>query len=351
MAELPAATILSGPDANPRDLDGLVVAVLGFGSQGRAHALNLSGSGIRVRVGLPSASRSREAALSEGLEVFEPIDAVRGSDVVAMLVPDELQADVYSQAVAPCLALGEGPRALLFAHGFAIHFGTVRPPDFVDILLVAPAAPGRALRSAYLEGRGVTGVLAVERDATGRGRRVALAYASAIGLLRAGVVETTFREETECDLFGEQVVVCGGLTALVTAAFETLVTKGYQPEIAYFECAQQLKLLADMVSDLGISGMRRGISGTARYGDLTRGPRVIGPASRAAMEEILSEVQSGAFAREWLLEHAAGRPRMRTLMAEAEARPIEEVGRRVRKLASRGEELLPAAGGEVTIIP
>ncbi|MBI4822501.1 MAG: ketol-acid reductoisomerase [Deltaproteobacteria bacterium] len=320
-------------DADPKKLVGLRVAVLGFGSQGRAHALNLRDSGVSVVVGLPAASASRARADEYGFEVRLPFEAVRGANVVSMLVPDEGQAEVYRDAVAPHASEGAALRALIFAHGFAIRFGTVAPPSHVDVLLVAPAAPGRALRSAFEAGLGVAGVFGVGQDATGEGKALALSYARAIGLLRSGVVETSFREETECDLFGEQVVVCGGLTSLVTAAFETLVSAGYQPEIAYFECAQQLRLLADMISDLGISGMRRGISGTARYGDLTRGPRVIGPASRDAMVSILREVQDGTFAREWIAEHEGGRRRLSALMAQAEAHPIEGVGARVRALA------------------
>jgi ketol-acid reductoisomerase len=318
-------------DADLGVLAGKTVAVIGFGSQGHAHALNLRDSGVEVVVGLRPGSASADRAREHGLTVLPPGEAAARGDLVMILVPDELQADLYREQIAPGLVPGN---ALLFAHGFSIHYGQVVPPEGVDVMMVAPKGPGHLVRRTYSEGQGTPGLVAVAQDATGRAKEVALAYAKGIGCTRAGVIETTFAEETETDLFGEQVVLCGGVSELIRAGFDTLVEAGYQPELAYFECLHELKLIVDLIYEKGISGMRYSISNTAEYGDLTRGRRVITEETRAEMKRILAEIQSGEFAREWLLENRVGRPVFTAVSRRQAAHPIEEVGKRLRSMMS-----------------
>jgi len=305
------------------------VAVIGYGSQGRAHALNLKDSGIDVTVGLREGSASNDKARRDGLRTAPVEEAVREADVVMILVPDEEQPALYLRSINEHLRDGS---YLAFAHGFAIHFGTIVPPKGVNVFMVAPKAPGPTVRSEYEGGRGVPCLIAVSQDPSGDSREVALAYACAIGGGRAGVLETTFKEETETDLFGEQAVLCGGLTALVRAGYETLVEGGYAPEMAYFECLHEIKLIVDLMYAGGIEGMRSGISNTARFGDYSRGPRVVTPATKAVMREILTEIQDGSFAREWVAEHAAGKPRFNDYTEAARAHEIEGVGKNLRSL-------------------
>jgi ketol-acid reductoisomerase len=307
------------------------VAVLGYGSQGHAHALSLRDSGVDVRVGLPASSASRAAAEAEGLAVLTPFDACAEADLVMILAPDTVQRSLYAEAVAPNLRTGS---ALFFAHGFNVRFGYITPPEDVDVCMVAPKGPGHLVRRQYQEGRGVPCLVAVERDATGSALPLALAYAKGIGGTRAGALRTTFTEETETDLFGEQAVLCGGASALVQAGFETLVEAGYQPEVAYFECLHELKLIVDLMYEGGLAKMRWSVSDTAEYGDYTRGPRVITDATKAEMKRILAEVQDGAFAREWVAEDDAGRPQFAKYRAEGAAHPIEQVGARLRPMMS-----------------
>ena len=310
-------------------LKGRRIAVIGYGSQGHAHALNLKDSGHDVVVGLRKGSRSWAAAEQAGLTVAETPAAVGQADVVMVLIPDENQPETYEREIGPNLKQGA---YLAFAHGFAIHFKRIRPRADLNIFLVAPKGPGHLVRRQYQAGSGVPCLIAVQQDPSGNSRAVALAYAGGIGGGRAGILETTFREETETDLFGEQAVLCGGLTELIRAGFETLVAAGYSPEMAYFECLHEVKLITDLVYERGITGMRESISNTAEYGDLTRGKRVVGPAARQAMQEILAEIQSGRFADEWMNECAAGKPRM-AAQARAEAEhPVEQVGRRLREM-------------------
>ncbi|MHB1446651.1 MAG: ketol-acid reductoisomerase, partial [Acidimicrobiales bacterium] len=297
-------------DADPSLISGRKVAVLGYGSQGHAHALNLRDTGVDVVVGLREGSSSKAKAEEAGLKVMSIADASAAADVIMILLPDTEQADIFTADIEPHLKDGD---ALLFAHGLNIRFGLIKPPAGVDVAMVAPKGPGHLVRRTYTEGGGVPALVAVEADATGKAKELALSYAYAIGATRAGVLETTFAEETETDLFGEQVVLCGGLTALVLNGFETLVAAGYQPESAYFECLHELKLIVDLMYEGGIAGMRFSISDTAEYGDVTRGPRVINSAVRAEMEKILGEIQSGKFAEEWVAEHRAGRARFNAL--------------------------------------
>jgi ketol-acid reductoisomerase len=318
-------------DADLDLLSGVTVAVIGYGSQGHAHALNLRDSGVSVVVGLRPGSSSTEAALEEGLEVLTPAQAAARGDMVMVLAPDEHQGRIFAEDIAPGLADGD---ALLFAHGFSIHFGQVVPPPGVDVLMVAPKGPGHLLRRTYVEGAGVPGLMAVQQDASGQARALALAYARGIGCTRAGVIETTFAEETETDLFGEQVVLCGGLTELVRAAFDTLVEAGYNPDLAYFECLHELKLIVDLMYEKGISGMRYSISNTAEYGDLTRGRRIITDETRAEMRRILAEIQTGRFAKEWLEENQVGRPVFNAIARRDAAHQVEDVGRRLRGMMS-----------------
>jgi ketol-acid reductoisomerase len=323
------ATIYYENDADPGIVAGRKVAIIGYGSQGHAHALNLRDSGVDVRVALRDGSASRPKAEAAGLRVTSVDDAAREADVVMILAPDTDQKAIYESAVAPGLKEGD---ALLFAHGFNIHFGQISPPAGVDVAMVAPKGPGHLLRRTYEGGGGIPALIAVAQDATGKARDLALSYADAIGATRAGVLETTFKEETETDLFGEQVVLCGGLTSLVQAGFETLVAAGYQPESAYFECLHEVKLIVDLMYEHGISGMRYSISDTAEYGDLTRGPRVVGEAVREEMKRILAEIQSGRFAREWIEENRSGRRRFEQLRAAGREHPIEKVGERLRAM-------------------
>jgi ketol-acid reductoisomerase len=307
------------------------VAVLGYGSQGHAHALSLRDSGVDVRIGLPEGSKSRAAAEAEGLRVLTPYEACAEADLVMVLAPDTAQRTLYTDAIEPNLADGD---ALFFAHGFNIRFGYITPPANVDVAMVAPKGPGHLVRRQYVEGRGVPCLIAVEQDPTGNAEALALAYAKGIGGTRAGALKTTFTEETETDLFGEQAVLCGGATALVQAGFETLVEAGYQPEVAYFECLHELKLIVDLMYEGGMAKMRWSISDTAEYGDYSRGPRVVTDATKQEMKRILGEIQDGTFAKEWIAEDDAGRPQFTKYREEGAAHQIEEVGGRLRGLMS-----------------
>ena len=323
------ATIYYDADADPALLEGRTVAVLGYGSQGHAHARNLQESGVDVVVGLREGSSSWAKAEEAGLRVLTTADAVGAADIVMVLLPDTEQARVYTQDIAPNLEPGN---SLAFAHGFNIHFGQISPPKGVDVWMIAPKGPGHLVRRTYEEGGGVPALVAVAADETGKAKQTALAYARGIGSTRAGVLDTTFEEETETDLFGEQVVLCGGLTELIMASFETLVNAGYQPESAYFETLHEVKLIVDLIYEGGISYMRYSISDTAEYGDMTRGPRIVTPATREEMKKILGEIQSGEFAREWILENQAGRPTFNALRRRGAAHPIEDVGERLRAM-------------------
>jgi ketol-acid reductoisomerase len=322
-------TIYYDNDADTSLIDSRKVAVLGYGSQGHAHALNLRDSGVDVRVGLRDGSSSWSKAEAAGLKVASIERACDEADVIMVLLPDTEQASVYRSAIAPNLRDGD---SLAFAHGFNIHFGQVRPPKGVDVWMIAPKGPGHLLRRTFEEGGGVPALVAVGNDATGKAKETALAYAKAIGATRAGVLDTTFAEETETDLFGEQVILCGGLTELIRAAYETLVEAGYQPESAYFECLHEVKLIVDLIYEGGISNMRYSISDTAEYGDMTRGPRIITDETRAEMRKILSEIQTGRFAKEWILENQAGRPVFNALRRQSREHPIEDVGNRLRAM-------------------
>ncbi|HUZ19736.1 MAG TPA: ketol-acid reductoisomerase [Acidimicrobiales bacterium] len=322
-------TLYYANDADRGLIAGRKVAVMGYGSQGHAHALNLKDSGIDVRVGLRERSASRDKAESAGLRVLSTAEAAAEADLVMMLLPDTEQAAVYEAEIAPHLREGD---ALFFAHGFNIRYGTISPAEGIDVAMVAPKGPGHLVRRTYTEGGGVPALIAVEADPSGKAMELALAYADAIGATRAGVLETTFTEETETDLFGEQVVLCGGLTALVTAGFETLVAAGYQPESAYFECLHELKLIVDLMYEQGISGMRFSISDTAEYGDLTRGPRIIDGAVRAEMRRVLDEIQDGRFAEEWIAENRSGRKRFTELREKGREHQIEQVGAELRAM-------------------
>ena len=321
--------IYTDKDANPALLKGKKVAVIGYGSQGHAHAQNLRDSGVEVCVGLRKTSPSWEKAKASGLDVRETAEAAAWADIVMMLVPDEMGSEIYEAEVKPGLKKGD---SLAFGHGFNFHFKKIVPPADVNVFMVAPKGPGHLVRSEYQGGRGVPCLIAVGQDPTGNTKDLALAYASAIGGGRAAVIETTFREETETDLFGEQSVLCGGLTELIRAGYETLVEAGYSPEMAYFECLHEVKLIVDLIYEGGIANMRYSISNTAEYGDMTRGKRIIGPEARAAMKEILKEIQTGKFADEWMTEYRCGSPHFRELRKEGEHHPIEEVGAKLRGL-------------------
>jgi ketol-acid reductoisomerase len=314
-------------DADLGLLGGKTVAIIGFGSQGHAHALNLKDSGVDVVVGLRESSSSVAQAREQGLEVLPVADAASRGDVVMMLVPDELHHDVWTDEVADGVAAGN---LLLFGHGFSVHYGEVIPPPGVDVALVAPKGPGHLVRRQFLEGSGVPGLIAVAQDATATARALALAYAKGIGCTRGGVIETTFKDETETDLFGEQAVLCGGASELVQAGFETLVEAGYDPEMAYFECLHELKLIVDLMYEKGLAGMRYSISNTAEYGDYTRGKRVITDETRASMRKILAEIQSGDFAREWIAENRAGQENFKRMREEQAHTQIEETGQELR---------------------
>ena len=310
---------------------GRKVAVLGYGSQGHAHALSLQDSGADVRVGLPETSRSRERAEAAGLRVTDPASACAEADLIMVLAPDTVQRHLYTDSVEPHLEAGD---ALFFGHGFNIRYGYIKPPADVDVAMVAPKGPGHLVRRQFVEGRGVPVLVAVEQDASGQALQLALSYAKGVGGTRAGALRTTFSEETETDLFGEQAVLCGGTTALVQAGFETLVEAGYQPEVAYFECLHELKLIVDLMYEGGISRMRYSISDTAEYGDVTRGPRIITPAVKEEMGRLLSDIRDGSFAQEWIAEDEAGRPVFTELVEKGKAHPIEDVGAKLRPLMS-----------------
>jgi ketol-acid reductoisomerase len=324
-----AEGIFYDDDADLSNLEGKTVAILGYGSQGHAHALNLKDSGVDVVVGLREDSSSRADAEAEGLEVLGIANAASGGDVVMILLPDEKQAEVWEAEISDGIAEGN---LLMFAHGFSIHFEQIVPPPGVDVGMVAPKGPGHLVRRQFTEGRGVPCLMAVHQDTTGTARDTVLAYASGIGGGRAGIIETSFKDECETDLFGEQSVLCGGATALVQAGFETLVEAGYDPRLAYFECLHELKLIVDLMYEKGIQGMRYSISNTAEYGDMTRGPRVIGPESRAAMKQILADIQSGEFAKEWIAENRAGGENFQRMREEAAGHQVEKVGKELRDM-------------------
>ncbi len=331
----PGVRVYYDRDADRARLAGRTIAIIGFGSQGHAHALNLNESGARVIVGLRPAGRSWATACTAGLEVRSVAEAAQAADVIMLLVPDQDGRAVYESAVGPGLAAG---KTLMFAHGFNIHYGEIVPPPGVDVSMVAPKSPGHLVRSEYEAGRGVPGLVAVHQDASGQALADALAYAAGIGCTRAGVIETSFREETETDLFGEQAVLCGGTTALVKAGFETLVEAGYSPEMAYFECLHELKLIVDLMYRGGLRFMRYSISDTAEYGDYSRGPRIVTDETRAELRRILQEIQDGRFAREWLAENRAGRPNFDRMRQADDDHPIERVGRRLRAMMPWSEE-------------
>jgi ketol-acid reductoisomerase len=316
-------------DGNIDALKGKKIAIIGYGSQGHAHALNLRDSGLDVVVGLPKESKSRAKAEAAGLQVVTPAEAAKAADVMMILVPDHIQGDLYASDIAPNLTAG---KTLMFAHGFNIHFGFIKAPADVDVSMIAPKAPGHRVREIFTEGSGVPALVAIQQDASGHALENALAYAGALGNLRAGVIETSFKEETESDLFGEQAVLCGGAAELIRAGFETLVEAGYAPEIAYFECLHELKLIVDLIYEGGLGYMRFSVSDTAEYGDYTRGPRIITKETRAEMKKILSEIQSGEFARQWMAENKGGRGNFLAMRAAGADQPVENVGRELRKM-------------------
>jgi len=340
------ANIYYAEDADPALIRGKSVAVIGYGSQGHGHALNLKDSGVDVVVGLREGSSSIDKATSQGLKVLPIAEAAAAADVVMLLAPDTEQKAIYDEHVAAHMTSG---KALAFAHGFNVRFGRITAPEGVDVIMVAPKGPGHLVRRTYTEGGGVPALIAVEQDATGQAKDVALSYADAIGATRAGVIETSFPEETETDLFGEQVVLCGGLTSLVQAGFDTLVEAGYAPEMAYFECLHEVKLIVDLMYEEGIAGMRYSISDTAEYGDVTRGPRIITDDTRAEMRSILDEIRSGQFADEWIAESEAGRQNFNRLRQEGKDHAIELVGSRLRAMmpwiAQGRTKVAEASGG------
>src|SRR5678809_1570657 len=323
------ATMFYDRDADLELIRQRKVAVIGYGSQGHAHALNLQDSGVDVVVGLQSGSKSADKAKAAGLTVMSVADAAKWADVIMMLIPDQHQAKVYKAEIAPQLTSG---KMLMFAHGFAIRFDWIVPPKDVDVTMVAPKAPGHRVREVFKEGAGTPGLLAVHQDVTGKGRATALAYARAIGCTRAGVIETTFAEETETDLFGEQAVLCGGTSAMVKAGFETLIEAGYQPEVAYFECLHELKLIVDLMYRGGLNYMRYSVSDTAEWGDYVAGDKVIGPEAKATMQRLLADIRSGAFARAWIAEVAAGAPRFKATRRSEQDQQLEAVGARLRSM-------------------
>ena len=340
-----AANVYYEADADPSIIRGRKVAIIGYGSQGHAHALNLKESGVDVCVGLRDGSSSRQKAENAGLTVMSIDDASEWADVIMILAPDTEQKSIFDDHIAAHLKPGD---AIAFAHGFNVRFGRIAPPEGVDCIMIAPKGPGHLVRRTYTEGGGVPALIAVEQDATGNAKALALSYAEAIGGARAGVIETTFPEETETDLFGEQVVLCGGLTKLVQYGFETLTEAGYAPEMAYFECLHEVKLIVDLMYEEGIAGMRYSISDTAEYGDLTRGPRVITPQTKETMKEILAEIQSGQFADEWVAESEAGRANYHRLQDEGKQHPIEVVGAELRAMMpwiSAGKQKVAEASG------
>ena len=331
------AKIYYQEDCNLSLLDGKTVAIIGYGSQGHAHALNLKDSGVHVIIGLYEGSKSWNRAVEQGFEVYTAAEAAKKADIIMILINDEKQAAMYNESIAPNLEAGN---KLMFAHGFAIHFGQIKPPADVDVVMIAPKGPGHTVRGQYQEGKGVPCLIAVAQDATGKAHDMGLAYALGIGGARAGVLQTTFREETETDLFGEQAVLCGGVTALMKCGFEVLVEAGYEPESAYFECIHEMKLIVDLIAQSGFEGMRYSISNTAEYGDYITGPKIITEETKKAMKKVLSDIQDGSFAKEFLLDMSdAGRQvhfkAMRKLAAE---HPSEKVGEEVRKLYSWNNE-------------
>jgi ketol-acid reductoisomerase len=325
------ATIFYEHDANPNALKDKTIAILGYGSQGHAQAQNLRDSGYKVIVGLDANRPSAQQARTDGMVVVAPGEAAKRADWIHVLTPDETQAEVYDQSIKPYLHPG---KVLGFSHGFSIHFKTIVPPNDVDVVMIAPKSPGHLLRRVFTEDRGVPSLLAIQQDATGRAHELALAYAHGIGSTRAGVLQTTFKEETESDLFGEQAVLCGGLTSLIKKGFETLVAAGYAPEIAYFECLHEMKLIVDLIYEGGLGRMRYSISNTAEYGDLTRGEQVVGDETRAAMKKILADIQSGKFAKEWIEENKTGGKNFATLREKEKQHPIEIVGAQLRGMMS-----------------
>ena len=340
-----AAKMFYDGDCDVNIIKGRKVAIIGYGSQGHAHALNLKESGVPVVVGLREGSSSAAKAQAAGLTVKSIADAAKWADVVMMTMPDTEQKATYTESIKRYMKPG---KALAFAHGFNVRFKRIKPPKGVDVIMIAPKGPGHLVRRTYTEGGGVPALIAVEQDATGNAKAVALSYASAIGGGRAGIIETTFAEETETDLFGEQVVLCGGLTELVRNGFETLVEAGYQPEMAYFECLHEVKLIVDLMYEEGIAGMRYSISDTAEYGDVTRGPRIITPTTKKQMQKILKEIQSGKFAKEWIAESESGRAKFNELRAAGAAHQIEEVGKRLRGMMpwiSAGKQKVSEASG------
>ncbi len=316
-------------DGSLAPLQGKTIAVVGYGSQGHAHALNLRDSGLKVVVGLPAASKSVAKAKAAGLQVLSVADAAKAADIVMILVPDHVQGDTYRNDIAPQMTKG---KTLMFAHGFNIHFGEIKPPSDIDVSMIAPKAPGHRVRELFTEGVGVPALVAIAQDASGHALENALAYAHALGCLKAGVIETTFKEETESDLFGEQAVLCGGVSELIRAGFETLTAAGYAPEIAYFECLHELKLIVDLIYEGGLGYMRYSISDTAEYGDYTRGPRIVTEQTRAEMKKILNEIQSGEFAKKWLAENREGRKQFLAMREAAKDQPIEKVGAELRSM-------------------
>jgi ketol-acid reductoisomerase len=325
------AELFYDDDADLSIIQGRTVAVIGYGSQGHAHALSLRDSGVDVRVGLPEGSKSRARAEAEGLRVVTPAEASAEADLIMILTPDHVQRHVYTADIEPNLQDGD---ALFFGHGFNIRFGYIKPPAGVDVCMVAPKGPGHLVRREFSEGRGVPVIVAVEQDATGQAWPLALSYAKAIGGLRAGGIKTTFTEETETDLFGEQAVLCGGMSALVQAGFETLTEAGYQPEVAYFECLHELKLIVDLMYEGGIAKMRWSISDTAEYGDYVSGPRIIDDSVRSRMKDVLSDIRDGSFAARFIADQDAGAPEFKALRGKGEQHPIEQTGRELRKLMS-----------------
>jgi len=325
------ATIFYEHDANPSALKNKTIAILGYGSQGHAQAQNLRDSGYNVIVGLDPNRPSAQQAKADGFTVVSPAEAAKRADWIQILTPDETQGDLYETAIKPALHAG---KILGVSHGFSIHFKTITPPADVDVVMIAPKSPGHLLRRVYAERRGVPSLIAIHQDASGRAHEFALCYAYGIGSTRAGVLQTTFKEETESDLFGEQAVLCGGLTSLIKKGFETLVAAGYQPEVAYFECLHEVKLIVDLIYEGGLGRMRYSISNTAEYGDLTRGNEVVGDSTRAAMQKILANIQDGSFAREWIAENKSGAQKFNALREAEKQHPIEQVGAQLRGMMS-----------------
>jgi ketol-acid reductoisomerase len=324
-----AAKVYTDKDADLRILKGKTLAVLGFGSQGHAHALNLKESGCKVIIGLYKGSKSRKVAKQHGFEVFDTGEAVKRADVIMVALPDTKQASAYKSCIEPNLSKG---KALLFSHGFSIHFGTIEPPKNVDVMMVAPKGPGHIVRRQFLEGKGVPSLIAVFQNPSRKAKKIALAWAKGIGGTRAGVLQTTFKEETETDLFGEQTVLCGGASALIQAGYETLVEAGYQPEMAYFECLHELKLIVDLMNESGISGMRFSVSETAKWGDVSVGPKIIDNSVKKRMKVALKEIQNGKFAKGWVREYKTGYKKYNALLRSGEKHNIEKVGARLRGL-------------------